>query len=88
VIRFCSFRRFDRAVDLCYSFGLYENSSGGDPLWIGQGDEGLLPTGLSEEANRAVVLLIHTHDPRCSSDDTGCDTRPVLSQIVWLGTPS
>jgi hypothetical protein len=88
VIRFCSFRRFDPSVDLCYSFGLYASASGGEPLWVGRGDEGLLPTGLSEEANRAVVLLMHTHDPRCSSDDTGCETRPVLTQIVWLGTPS
>jgi hypothetical protein len=88
VIRFCSFRRFDRAVDLCYSFGLYDSAARGDPVWIGQGDDGLLPTGLSEESNQAVVLLVHTHDPRCSSDDTGCATRPVLSQIVWLGTPS
>jgi hypothetical protein len=87
VIRFCSFQRFDPAVDLCYSFGLYESTKGGDPLWIGRGADGILPSGLAEEATRAVVLLIHTHDPRCSPDDTGCDRRPILSEVMWLGTP-
>lgn len=85
VVRFCAFQRFDRAVDLCLSFGVYERRSGGEPLWVGRGDDGLLPEGQSEAADRPVVLLVHTHDPRCSTDDPGCVQRPVLSGVEWLG---
>jgi hypothetical protein len=88
VTRFCPFKRFDPAVDWCYSFALYESASAGEPVWISRGVTGTRPLGpflLPEEAYRPVVLEVHTNDPRCTADDTGCDGRPVLDEIVWLG---
>jgi hypothetical protein len=85
VVRFCPMPISPRAVEACNSFALYADVRGGEPLQIARGDDGLLPGYLATEATRPVVLRIHTHDPRCFPEDTGCDLRPVLLEIVWLG---
>lgn len=36
-------------------------------------------------ATRAIVLLVHTHDPGCPSDFKGCELLTVEDAIVWLG---
>jgi hypothetical protein len=85
VVRFCPYIRLDAAVDGCTTFGLYSAMTGGEPLWVGAGDAGLLPTDFSTESTRPIVIRVHTHDPRCPGDDSACRFRPVLLEIVWVG---
>lgn len=87
LVRFCPIPRSVTDVDACYSFALYDTKGGGEPLWIARGDQALDAARLSEDATRPVVLQIHTHDARCSTADGGCELRPVLLQVIWLGDP-
>jgi hypothetical protein len=45
---------------------------------------------LSYMATQPVVMRVHTHDARCADlpNLDGCDKRPVLEEIVWLGPKS
>jgi hypothetical protein len=86
IVRYCPAFQPDPAIDACYSFGLFEHRVGGAPIWITRGD---VPKAdeIAGAVERPVVLRLHTHDRRCGGEHAGagCDARPVLDEIVWLG---
>jgi hypothetical protein len=45
---------------------------------------------MSYMTTQPVVMRVHTHDPRCAGlpNLPGCEERPVLEAIVWLGSRS
>lgn len=70
------------AVDMCGSFGLYDQPVRGLVIWVAHGDPGLLTPGMIG-VDRPVVLELHTHDTRCQL--AGCAEEPVLGGVAWLG---
>ena len=70
------------AVNMCGSFGLYDQPDNGVVIWVAPGDPGLLTSDMFGVV-RPVVLQLHTNDSRCDFD--GCAQEPVLSRVAWLG---
>ena len=71
-----------KALDMCSSFGLYDQPDGGVVIWVAPGDAGLVTRDMVDVV-RPVVLELHTHDSRCYFD--GCAQEPVLGRVAWLG---
>jgi hypothetical protein len=71
-----------KALDMCGSFGLYDQPDNGVVIWVAPGDPGLLTSDMFG-VTRPVVLKLHTHDSRCYFD--GCAPEPVLGRVAWLG---
>ena len=71
-----------KALDMCGSFGLYDQPDNGVVMWVAPGDPGLLTSDMFGVI-RPVVLELHTHDSRCYFD--GCAQEPVLGRFAWLG---
>ena len=72
----------EKAIDQCFSFGLYDQLVGGLVIWVSRGDAGLLTADMIG-VDRPVVLRLHTHDSRCTQPY--CVQTPVLVSVAWLG---
>jgi hypothetical protein len=71
-----------KAIDQCFSFGLYDQLVGGLVIWVSRGDAGLWTADMIG-VDRPVVLQLHTHDSRCTQPY--CAQTPVLVGVAWLG---
>jgi len=71
-----------KAIDQCFSFGLYDQLVGGLVIWVSRGDAGLLTADMIG-VDRPVVVRLHTHDSRCTQPY--CAQTPVLVSVAWLG---
>jgi hypothetical protein len=71
-----------KAIDQCFSFGLYDQLVGGLVIWVSRGDAGLLTADMIG-VDRPVVVRLHTHDSRCKQPY--CAQTPVLVSVAWLG---
>jgi hypothetical protein len=84
---YCAIFLSDRAVEPCNGVALYPDAEGGNPIWIGPGTVGTMPNDF-RDLTRPVVLRVHTHDSRCSTEEHGCEQNPVVLDVIWIGPPS
>jgi hypothetical protein len=84
---YCAIFLSDRAVEPCNGVALYPNAEGGNAIWIGPGSVGIMPNDF-RDLTRPVVLRVHTHDSRCSTEEHGCEQNAVVLEVIWLGPPS
>jgi len=90
---FCTFYLPPPIFDLChYGFSLYDGRTGywDINLSTGRPPNTVIDPSLPYAAARAVVLLLHVHDPICTkglSDYPYYLQMPVVDGIAWLGEP-
>jgi hypothetical protein len=81
--RYCSIYLGDFEVGPCPGLALFRDRTDAEPLYLANSGEQFLQVQVA--ATRAVVLVVHPHDPRCGANDKECPHRAIAESVAWLG---